>query len=95
MNTWRRDNPRAFRDQVHSSNIQTTCSGKVKCTGEHFSWYSSDDFRAIIELPSCWHHKPGGFLAVRTLSWNMIIDEDDSDENLADPGEPSGGRSGA
>jgi hypothetical protein len=53
MNNWRRDNPHAFRDQVDPSNQQATSSGKVKRTGECFSWYGSDDLRAKIEPPSC------------------------------------------
>jgi hypothetical protein len=38
MNNWRWNNPRAFRDQLDLSNLQTTISGKVKCTGKRFSW---------------------------------------------------------
>jgi len=93
MNNWRWDNPRAFGDQVDRSNLQTTSSGKVKHTGERFSWYGSDDLRAKIEPPSCLQYKPGDFLAVRPLNWDEIIDEDDGDDNWADPGAPSGGRS--
>jgi len=48
MNNWRWDNPNAFRDQVDRSNPQTTSSGKVKRTGERFSWYGSDDPRTKI-----------------------------------------------
>jgi len=81
MNNWRWDNPRAFGDQVDRSNPQTTSSGKVKRTGERFSWYSSDDLRAKIEPPSCRQYKPGDFLAVRPLNWDEIIDEDDDDDN--------------
>jgi len=54
MNNWRWDNPRAFGDQVDLSNPQTTSSGKIKRTGDCFSWYSSEDLRAKIEPPSCW-----------------------------------------
>jgi len=93
MNNWRWDNPRAFRDQVDRSNPQTTSSGKVQRTGEHFSWYGSDDLRAKIELPSCRQYKPGNFLAIRPMNWDKIIDEDDHDENWVDPGALSGGRS--
>jgi len=93
MNNWRWDNPRAFGDQVDRSNPQTTRSGKVKRTGERFSWYGSDDLRAKIEPPSCRQYKPGDFLAVRPLNWDEIIDEDDDDDNWVDPGAPSGGRS--
>jgi hypothetical protein len=92
MNNWRWDNPRAFGDQVDCSNPQTTSSGKVRRTGEHFSWYGSDDLKATIEPPSCRQNKPGDFLAIRPLNWDEIIDEDDDDENWADPGAPSGGR---
>jgi hypothetical protein len=93
MNNWRCDNSRAFGDQVDRSNPQTTSSEKVKRAGEHFSRYCSDDLRAKIEPPSCRQYKPGDFQAVRPLNWDEIIDEDDDDENWADPGAPSGGRS--
>jgi len=93
MNNWRCDNPRAFKIQVNRSNPQTTSLGKVKRTGEHFSWYGSDDLRAKIEPPICRQYKPGDFLAVRRMNWDEIIDEDDDDENWADTGAPSGGRS--
>jgi hypothetical protein len=93
MNNWRWDNPQAFGNPVDRSNQQTSSLGMVKCTGERFSWYSSDDFRATIEPPSCRQYKPGDFLAVRPLTWDEIIDEDDDDGNWADPGVPSGGRS--
>jgi len=93
MNNWRWDNPRAFGDQVDRSNPQTTSSGKVKRTGEHFSWYGSDDLRAMIEPPNCRQYKPGNFLAFRQLNWDEIIDEDDDDDNWADPSAPSSGRS--
>jgi hypothetical protein len=93
MNNWRWDNPRVFGDQVDRSNPQTTSSGKVKRTGKDFSWYGSDDLRAKIEPPSCRQYKPGDFLAVKRLNWDEIIDEDDDDENWADPGGLSSGRS--
>ena len=93
MNNWRWDNPRAFGDQVDRSIPQTTSPEKVKRTGDRFSWYASDDPRAKIEPPICRQYKPGDFLAVRPLNWDKIIDEDDDDENCADPGAPSGGRS--
>jgi len=93
MNIWRWDNPHGFGDQVDRSNPQTTSSGKVKRTGERFSWYGSDDLSAKIESPSCRQYKPGDFLAVRPLNWDEIINEDDDDDNWADPGAPSGGRS--
>ena len=92
MNNWRWDNPRAFEDQVDRSNPQTTSSEKVKCTGEYFSWYGSDDLRAMIVPPSRRQYKPGDFLAIRPLNWNELINEDDDDENWADPGALSGGR---
>jgi len=47
----------------------------------------------MIEPPSCRHYNPGDFLAVRPLNWDDIIEEDDDDENWADTGAPSGGRS--
>jgi hypothetical protein len=93
MNNWRWDNPRAFRDQVNRSNPLTTSLGKVKRTGERFSWYGSDDLRAKIEPPSCLQYEPDDFLAVRPLNWDEIIDENDDDENWADPQAPSSGRS--
>jgi hypothetical protein len=80
-------------DQVDRSNPQTTSSGKVKRTGERFSWYGSDDLRANIEVLSCRQYKTYDFLAVRQLNWDEIIDEDDDDENWVDRGAPSGGRS--
>ena len=93
MNIWRWDNPRAFGDEVDRSNTQTTSSGKVKRTGERFSWFGSDDPRATIDRPRCRQYKPGDILAVGPLNWDDIIDEDDDDENWVDPGAPSGGRS--
>jgi hypothetical protein len=93
MNNWRWDNPHAFGDQVDCSNTQTTSSGKVKRTGERSSWYGSNYLRAKIEPPSCLQYKPGDVLAVRPLNWDDIINEDNDDDNWADPGAPSGGRS--
>jgi len=93
MNNWRWDNPRAFWDQVNSTNPQTTSSGKAKRTGKPLSWYSSDNLRAMIELPSCRQYKPRDFLAIKSLNWDQITDKDNDDENWADPGAPSGGRS--
>ena len=93
INNWRWDNPRSFGDQVNSSNPQPTSSGKVKRTGERFSWYGRDDLRTKIEPPSCRQYIPGDFLAVRPLKWDEIIDEFVDDDNWVDPGAPSGGRS--
>jgi hypothetical protein len=93
MNNWRWDNHHTFGDQDDRSNTRTTCSGKDQHTGERFSWYGSDDLRAKIEPPTCRQYKPDDFLAVRPLNWDEIIDKDDGDENWADPGAPSGGRS--
>jgi len=93
MNNWRWDNPHAFWNHVDPSNPQTTSSGKVKRTGERFSCYGSNDFRAKIEPPSCWQYKPGNFPAVTPLNWDEPINEDDDEENWAGPGVPSGGRS--
>jgi hypothetical protein len=90
---WRWDNPGACGDQVDCSNQWTTSSGMVKCSGERFSWYGSDDLRATIEPPSCQQYKPGDFLAVGPLNWNEMFHEDDDDDNWADPGGPSCGRS--
>jgi len=47
----------------------------------------------MIEPPSCREYKPGDFLAVTPLNCNEIIYEEDVDENRADSGGPSGGRS--
>jgi len=52
INNWRWDNPGFFGDQVDGSNLQTTSLGKVKRTGERFSWYGRDDPRAKNEPPS-------------------------------------------
>jgi hypothetical protein len=93
MNNWRWDNPRAIGDEVDSSNPQITSSAKVRCTSERVSWYGTDDLQAKIELPSCRQYKPGNFLAIQPLNWDEIIDEEDDDDNWADPGEPSRGRS--
>jgi hypothetical protein len=93
MHNWRWDTPHAFGDEVYPSNPQTTSSGKVKRTAECFPWCGSNDLRAKIEPPSCRQYKPGDFLAVRPLNWDETIDEDDDDENWADPGAPSGGKS--
>jgi hypothetical protein len=93
MNNWRWEKPRAFGDQFDLSNPQATSLGKVQRTGVHFCWYGSNNLRAKIELPSCWQYKPGGSLAVTQLNWDGIIDEDDDDDNWADPGALSGGRS--
>jgi len=92
MNNLRCGKPRAFGDQVDLTISWTSSSGKVKRTSEHFSWHGSDDPRAKIEPPSYRQYKPGGFLGVRLLNWDEIIDEDDDDEYSADSGEPSGGR---
>ena len=91
-NNWRWDNPRAFGDRVDCSNRETTSLGRVKSTGERFSWYGSDDCRTKIAPPSCRRYEPGDLLAVRLLISDAIFDEDDNDENWADPGVPSGGR---
>jgi len=93
MNNWRWDNHHAFGDKVDRSNTQTTSSGKVKLTSERCSWYGSDDPRAKIKPPSCRQYTPVDYLAVGPLDWDEIIDEDDDDEDWADPGTPSGGRS--
>jgi hypothetical protein len=77
---------------VHRSNPDTTCSGKVTRTGKNIFWYGSDDLRAKIEQLSCRQYNPGHFLAVGPLSWDVIIDEDDDDENWVDPGAPTSGR---
>jgi hypothetical protein len=93
MNNWTWDNPSAFGDQIDHCNLQKTSLGKIQRTGECFPWYGSNDFRATIEPPSCLQYKPDHFLAVRPLYWDEIIDSDDNDDNWADAGAPSGGRS--
>jgi hypothetical protein len=93
MTNWRWDNPRSFWDQVDGSNPETTSLGKVKYTGERFSWYGSDDLRAKIKPPSCRLYKPDGFLAVKPLNSEEIIDKAHDDENGMDLGAPSGGSS--
>jgi len=91
MNNWKGDNPGGGRDHVDLSNVQTTSLGKVKRIGEHLSWYGSYDRRAKIQPPSCWHYKPGRFLAVGPLNWEEIIDKDDDDDNWPDPAAPGCG----
>jgi hypothetical protein len=93
IKNWRWDNPRTFGSQVDCSNLQTNSSGKVKCTGESFTLYGSNQLKSKIESPSCQQCEPGDFLAVRPLNWDGLIDEDDVDDNWAEPGAPSGGRS--
>jgi len=53
INNWRWDNTHTLRDHVDRSNQQTLSLGNVECTGEHVSWYSSDDLLAKIEPPRC------------------------------------------
>jgi hypothetical protein len=92
MNIWRWDNPRAFGDQGNCTISQSTSLGKVKCTGEHFSLYGTNDFRVNLVLPSRQPFKPGDFLTVRPLKWNEIINKDDDAENWADHRAPRSGR---
>jgi hypothetical protein len=89
MNNCRWDNPNAFGDQVDHTSLQTSSSGKVKCAGECFSWYGSDDLRAKIAPRSYWQYKPGDFLTIRPLNSDEIIDKDNEDDNWADHGAPS------
>jgi len=91
-NNWRWGNSSTFGDSVDHSNPQTTSSGEDKCTGERFSWYSSNDLRVEIEPTSCQQYKPGDVLAVRPLNWDEIINLDDDDGNWENPVAPSGGR---
>jgi hypothetical protein len=93
MNNWRRDNPRAFGNQVDRSIRQTPSLGNVKRSAVCFSWYGSHDFRAKIEPPSCHQYKPGDCLAVRPLKWDVIIDEDVNNNIWVDSGATSGVRS--
>ena len=92
-NNWRWDNPSAFGDQVDRSKLQTTSSGQVKPTSQRFSWQSSNDVRAKIEPQRCRQYTPGDFLAVRRLNCDEIFDEDGDDEDWAEHGAPSRGRS--
>jgi len=93
MNNWRCDNPCTFGNQDDYSNQQTPCLGRVKGTGELFSWDRSDDLRAKINPPSCWQYKPGDILALIALNWNERIDKDDDQEYWVDPRALSSGRS--
>jgi len=93
MHSLRWHNPHDFRNQFNRSNPQTTSLETVRCTGECYSWYSSDDIGEMIELRNCWQYKPGDVLAIGPSNRDDIIDEDDDDENLVDSGGPSGGRS--
>jgi hypothetical protein len=90
MNNWMWDKSCAFRSQFDLSNLQTTCSGMVKPTVERFPCYGIEHLMEQIEPPSCRQYTAGEFLAVRLLNWDEIIDEDDDDDNMADPGGPSG-----
>jgi hypothetical protein len=81
INNCRWDNRHAFGDQADRSNPQIPSLGKVRRTGECFSWYSSDDLSAKIEPPCCRQYKPGDFLAIRPLNWDEIIVKDDEHEN--------------
>jgi hypothetical protein len=64
INNWSWVNPHAFGDQVDYSNTQKTSFRKGNCTGEGFSWYSSDDHRAKSEPPSFLEYKPSDFTAL-------------------------------
>jgi len=92
MNNGRWGNPSAFRDHVDRSDPQPTISGKIIHTGEHFSWYGTDDPGTKIQLPSSRQYKPGNFLAVRPPNWEENTDKDADDENWADTAEPSSWR---
>jgi hypothetical protein len=46
-----------------------------------------------IEPPICQQYEPGNFLTVRSPHSDEIIDKDDDNETMADPGAPSGGGS--
>jgi len=93
INHWRRDNPRAFGDQVDHYDPQTTSLEKAKCTGELLSWYGSADLRVKIEPPSCRQYNPGNILAVRQLNWDEIFDQHDDNESWVDHRAPRGGKS--
>jgi hypothetical protein len=77
--------PRAYGNLVDDFNPQRASTGKDKCTGESFSLYGFNDFRAKIELFSCRLYNGGGFQAVIQLNWNEIIDKEHDDENWVDP----------
>jgi hypothetical protein len=88
MNNWRWENPSIFREQANWSNWQTTSFGMVQQTGDHFSSYGSNNFRAKIEPPHCQHSMSGNFRAITPLNWDEITDEEDGDDNGADPRAP-------
>jgi len=75
MKNWRWDIPHPFGDQVDHSNPVTTRSGKVNHIRECFSWYGSDDLKALIEPTSCRRYKPGDYLPVTSLNWDEIVEE--------------------
>jgi len=93
MTNWWWGDAFAFGDQVDCYNPLSTRSRKDQRTREHFSWYGRDDRRANIEPPSCGDCRLDNFLIIRPLNCDEIIDKDDDDETLADPGALSGGRS--
>ena len=92
MDNWRWDDLHAFGDQVDLSNQSTTSLGMFKRTGERYSWYGSDDLRAMIEPPGCWQYMPSNFLAIGLLNSHEIINKDEDDQNWAHLTAPSGGR---
>jgi hypothetical protein len=89
--TW--ENHHTFGDQVDCVNLHTTSSRQDKRNSECSSRYGSDDISIKIELPSCRYYEPGDFMVVRPLNWDEIVDADVDDNNWADSGVPSSGRS--
>jgi len=65
---------------------------KEKQMGERCFWFGGDDLRGKIAQWSCRQYKPVRYLAVRSLKWDEIIDEDGDDENRVHPRVPCSGR---
>jgi hypothetical protein len=85
--------PYTCADQLKCSNSQTTSSGKVTCTSEHLSWSGSADPKVHIEQARCSQYKPSDILEIGPLNQTDRIHEDEDDQDWADPGQPSGGKS--
>jgi hypothetical protein len=66
---------------------------QVQPTGEQVSWFGHNDIMAKIDRTSCGRYKLENILVVTPLNGDEIFDEENDDENWADPGALSGGRS--
>jgi hypothetical protein len=93
MNTCGWEDPCSFGNQVKHFNLKSTSVEHDKYIGECFSCYSIDNLCAMIDPPSCVQYKPGNVLAVKTLHWDEIFDEDDDDRHRADRNALDGGLS--